>query len=284
MFPVLFHVGTFAVHTYGLVLMIAFLSALSYAYKGSQRHPDPAVPSDNVLDVGIWIIIAGVVGSRLLFVLIGWHDYRSAPDFPANLFKVWQGGLSFHGGLFGGIAAGVAYCLIKRLPVLKVADLFTPGVMLAYAIGRVGCFLNGCCYGAPTTMPWGIRFHESDGPVPYLTPPSHPTQVYSTLLSLVFFAGLVWLQGHRRYLGQVSCWYILLAATERFLMEIWRAGTTSDLVHVGPIGFLTDVQWLCLAMAAVALVSMVVLRRKYPVPPPPAAPPVAPRPLEAAAR
>ena len=278
MFPVLFHVGSFAVHTYGLVLMIAFLAALGYAYKLSERQADPAVPPDSVLDVGIWIIIAGVVGARLLFVLIGWHDYRSAPDFPSNLFKVWQGGLSFHGGLLGGIAAGVTYCFLKRLPVLKVADLFTPGVMLAYAIGRVGCFLNGCCYGAPTTMPWGIRFHE-DG---YLTPPSHPTQVYSALISLVFFGGLVWLQNHRRYLGQVACWYILLAATERFLMEIWRAGTTSDVVTVGPIHVLTDVQWLCLAMAAVALGGMAFLRRKYPVPPP-ASPPPAPRVLEEAA-
>ena len=277
MFPVLFHIGTFAVHSYGVVLMVAFLVALGRAYQVAQRQNDPALKPDDILDVGIWMILLGTLGARLMFVLIGWNDYRHAPGFPGNIFKVWEGGLSFHGGLFGGIAALIGYCLIKRISILKVADLFAPSVMIAYAIGRLGCLLNGCCYGAPTTMPWGIVFHD-DGIV---TPPSHPTQLYASLLSLVFFAGLVYLERHRAYYGQLSCWYILLASTERFLMEIWRAGTTSDLVRVGPIHFLTDVQWLCLGMATVALTGMVILRRKYPVPPVPPAP--SPRPLEVAA-
>ncbi len=115
--------------------------------------------------------------------------------------------------------------------------------MIAYAIGRIGCLLNGCCYGAPTNMPWGMRFFD-DG---HWTPPSHPTQLYASLLSLVFFAGLVWLEKRQTYRGQIACWYLLGTATERFLMEIWRAGTTSDVVRVGPIHFLTDVQWLCFA-------------------------------------
>ncbi len=282
MFPVLFHVGTFAVHTYGVVLMLAFLAALARTYGAAKRLQDPTVPPDNILDAGIWMIIVGTVGARLLFVLVDWDSYRHAPNFPLNTLQVWQGGLSFHGGLFGGIGALIGYCLLKRMSILKVADLFAPSVMIAYVIGRLGCLLNGCCYGAPTTMPWGIRFHD-DG---VLTPPSHPTQLYASLLSLGFFAGLVWLERRRAYYGQISCWYILLAATERFLMEIWRAGTTSDVVRVGPIHSLTDVQWLCLVMAAVALVGMAVLRRRYPAPPlsPPAPPPVTRLPLEAAAR
>ncbi len=284
MFPVLFHVGTFAVHTYGVVLMLAFLAALARTYQAAKRLHDPSIPPDNILDAGIWMIIIGTVGARLLFVLVDWSSYRHAPDFPLNTLQVWHGGLSFHGGLFGGIGALIGYCLLKRMSILKVADLFAPSVMIAYVIGRLGCLLNGCCYGAPTTMPWGIRFLDDDTGV--LTPPSHPTQLYASLLSLVFFGGLIWLERHRAYYGQVSCWYILLAATERFLMEIWRAGTTSDLIKVGPIHFLTDVQWLCLSMAALALVGMVVLRRKYPAPPPapPAAPPVLRPPLEAAVR
>jgi len=281
MFPVLFHVGTFAVHTYGVILMLAFLAALARTYQAAKRLNDPGIPPDNILDAGIWMILVGTVGARLLFVLIDWNSYRHAPNFPLNTLQVWQGGLSFHGGLFGGIGALVGYCLLKRMSILKVADLFAPSVMIAYVIGRLGCLLNGCCYGAPTTMPWGIRFRD-DG---FLTPPSHPTQLYASLLSLVFVVGLVWLERRRAYYGQISCWYILLAATERFLMEIWRAGTTSDVVKVGPIHFLTDVQWLCLVMAAVALAGMAVLRRRYPVPPP--SPPVSPvtrLPLEAAVR
>jgi len=280
MFPVLFHVGTFAVHTYGVLLMLAFLAALARTYRASRRLNDPTIPPDSILDAGIWMIVIGTVGARLLFVLVDWDSYRHAPNFPLNTFQVWQGGLSFHGGLFGGIGALIGYCLIKRMSILKVADLFAPSVMIAYVIGRLGCLLNGCCYGAPTTMPWGIRFHD-DG---VLTQPSHPTQLYASLLSLVFFGGLVWLERRRTFYGQISCWYILLAATERFLMEIWRAGTTSDIVRVGPIHVFTDVQWLCLAMAALALVGMAVLSRKYPAPPAPAAPPALRPPLEVAAR
>lgn len=187
MFPVLFHIGSFAVHTYGVVLMLAFLAALGRTYQVAKRQADPTIPPDNILDAGIWMIVVGTIGARLLFVLVDWDSYRHAPNFPLNTFQVWQGGLSFHGGLFGGIGALIGYCLIKRMSILKVADLFAPSVMLAYVIGRLGCLLNGCCYGAPTTMPWGIRFHD-DG---VLTPPSHPTQLYASLLSLIFFFGLV---------------------------------------------------------------------------------------------
>jgi len=259
MFPVLFHVGTFVVHSYGVVLMLAFLVGLGRAYQVAKRQNDPAIRPDDVLDSGIWIIASSVLGARLLFVVVGWSQYRHAPDFPGNIFKVWEGGLSFHGGLFGGIAAGVVYCLLKRMPILKVADLFAPSVMIGYAIGRLGCLLNGCCYGGPTSMPWGMRFFD-DG---HWTVRSHPTQLYASLLSFVFFAGLVWLEGHRRYLGQIACWYLIGASVERFLMEIWRAGTTSDVLALG----LTDVQWLCLAMASVALTGMALLSRRYPVKP-----------------
>ena len=188
---------------------------------------------------------------------------------PATFLKSGKGACRFTADSSAASARLIGYCLIKRISILKIADLFAPSVMIAYAIGRIGCLLNGCCYGGPTNMPWGIRFFD-DG---HWTPPSHPTQLYASLLSLVFFAGLVWLERRRTYFGQIACWYLVGASVERFLMEIWRAGTTSDVVALG----LTDVQWLCLAMAAVALTGMAVFRRKYPVHP------AAPRmPMEAA--
>ncbi len=271
MFPELYHHGSFVIHTYGLVLMVAFLVALGRAFVVARRQQDPAINPDSILDVGIWMIGLGVVGARLLFVLLEWPTYRADP---ASILKVWEGGLSFHGGLIGGFVALIGYCLLKRISILKVADIFAPSVMIAYAIGRVGCFLNGCCYGAPTSLPWGVRFHDEN----ILTVPSHPTQLYATALSLVFFAVLVWMEKRRAYYGQIACWYILFASVERFVMEIWRAGTTSDVVaHVAGFG-LTDVQLLCLGMATVAVVGMVILRRR------PKHDLTTPRPLEAAVR
>lgn len=278
MHPVLFHFGTFVVHTYGVLLMLAFLVALGRAYQVAKRRNDPDLTPDHVLDVGIWMIVIGTIGARLLFVAVGWDDYRHSPGFPLNIFKVWEGGLSFHGGLFGGIGALIGYCLIKRLSILKVADLFAPSVMIAYVIGRIGCLLNGCCYGAPTNMPWGMRFFD-DG---HWTPPSHPTQLYASLLSIVFFAGLVWLEKRQTYRGEIACWYLLGTASERFLMEIWRAGTTSGYISVGPIHFLTDVQWLCFIIAVIAITGMAVFRRKFPLPSTRSA--MTPLSMEAAAR
>jgi phosphatidylglycerol:prolipoprotein diacylglycerol transferase len=133
-------------------------------------------------------------------------------------------------------------------------DLVSPGGMLAYAIGRIGCFFNGCCYGCPTTMPWGVRFWD-DG---RLTVPSHPTQLYSTAISLVFFALLVRIEKRRSYYGQVFCWYILFSAVERFIMEIWRADVTSSGSAFG----ITQVQWLCIGMFIVALAGFAALRAR----------------------
>lgn len=253
--PILFHIGSYGVHSYGVLLMCAIILSVWRAYTAASRRKtnDPAYPisPDDVLDVTIWIVAGIVIGARLLFVAVDWSDYQG--HF-ADIFRVWNGGLSFHGGLIGVIVALIIFSARRRIPFLTLADLIAPSAMLGYAVGRIGCFLNGCCYGAPTNMPWGVRFHD-DG---ILTPPSHPTQLYSTALSLVFFGILVWMEQRRPFAGQVAFVYILFSAIERFIMEIWRAGTTSS---GGAFG-LTEVQWLCIAMAIVALVALRILKRR----------------------
>lgn len=254
MFPVLFHIGSFAVHTYGVVLMAAFMVSIYIAFRMAQRRiaqdkPWPITP-EQVLDLGIWLVVAGLVGARVMFVALDWEMYSA---HPSDMFRVWQGGLSFHGGFFGGLIALSIFCIRHRIPVLSMADLYAPGCMLGYAIGRVGCFLNGCCYGAPTSMPWGIRFHD-DG---VLTPPSHPTQLYSVALGLLSFALLLHLQKRQSFRGQLSCWFFILAGAERFIMEIWRANVTSTVVALG----MTDVQLLCLSFIALGVVGLAICRR-----------------------
>ncbi len=258
MFPILFHIGSYAVHTYGVVLMLAFVVSIFIAFRTAQRRTAedarwPITP-EHVLDLGIWLVVAGLLGARIMFVALDWEMYAG---HPLDVFRVWQGGLSFHGGFFGGLIALSLFCIRHRIPVLTMADLYAPGSMLGYGVGRVGCFLNGCCYGAPTKMPWGIRFHD-DG---VLTPPSHPTQLYSVGLALLSFALLLRLQRHQAFRGQLSCWFFVLAGTERFIMEIWRANVTSTVVALG----LTDVQWLCLGFIALGVVGLCVCRRLFPI-------------------
>lgn len=257
MFPIAFQIGSYKVHSYGILLMLAFLTGVwrGYAVARSQRSRGGRINPDDVLDLGLWATVMGVIGARLLFVLIGWHSYR---QHPADILKVWEGGLSFHGGLILATLAGIILCLRRRIPVLAMADICGPSVMIAYAVGRVGCFLNGCCYGAPTTMPWGLRFHDDGSTTGALTPPSQPTQLYATGLALIFFGVLVWMERRKAYDGQIMCWYLLLAGVERFVMEIWRAGVTSDVVAFG----LTDTQLWCLGLIVAATVGIQILRRR----------------------
>jgi phosphatidylglycerol:prolipoprotein diacylglycerol transferase len=254
--PILFHIGSYSVHSYGVMLMLAIVCGVWAATSIVRRRKaaDPAFPisTEDVMDVTLWIVAGIVIGARLLFVIVDWSSYKG---HPLDMFKVWEGGLSFHGGLFGVLIALGLFSVRKRIPFLLLGDVIAPAAMIGYAVGRVGCFLNGCCYGAPTTMPWGVRFHD-DGIV---TPPSHPTQLYSTAMSLVFFGVLLWM-GRRKsaFSGQVAFFYILFSAIERFTMEIWRAGTTSTVVALG----LTDVQWLCMTMALVSIGALIWLRRR----------------------
>lgn len=257
--PILFHVGSFAVHTYGVVLMLAAIVSIRRAWRVAQRRQDPALRPDDVVDLGFWMMFAGIVGARVLFVILEWTSYRG---HATDALKLWEGGLSFHGCLAGGLLAMIAFCRRKRIPLLVMGDVYAPSIMIGYAIGRFGCFLNGCCYGGPTGLPWACQFEEGNG---HLTPPSHPTQLYAVLLSLLFFAVLVRLEKRQTFAGQIMFWYILLAAAERFVMEIWRVGTTSS----GLIYGLTDVQWLCAAMAVVAVAGLRRLGAR-PAPPRPA--------------
>jgi len=139
-----------------------------------------------------------------------------------------------------------------------MADLIAPSVMLGYAIGRIGCFFNGCCYGAPTNLPWAVSFNING-----VMTPSHPTQLYSSFLSFVFFGILVRFEGGKGgFPGRVACWYLILAAIERFIMEIWRAGVTSSGIFLG----LTEVQWLCCGMLVVGIAGLIGLRILYRTP------------------
>ena len=253
--PILFHIGSYGVHSYGVMLMLSFVLSLwrAFAYAKRRRAADPAFPMapEDVLDVGLWIMLGIVIGARLLFVALDWPTYSA---HPLDALRVWEGGLSFHGGFFGVLIALGLFAWRRRIPFLVLGDVIAPSAMLGYAIGRVGCLLNGCCYGGPTDMPWGMRFFD-DG---HWTVRSHPTQLYSTLLSLVFFGVLVRMQRRQKFDGQISFWYVLFSAIERFVMEIWRANVTSTVYALG----LTDVQWLCLSMAVVAIIFLALLRRR----------------------
>jgi len=258
--------GALPVHAYGLMLMLAFLVGLLVARK---RAPAYGVDPEGLIDLTLYILVAAIIGSRLLYVILdlakGSADYAQDPWL---IFKTWKGGLSFHGGLLGGVIAGVLFARRHQIPPWRLADVLAPGLGLAYAVARVGCLLNGCCYGRPTDLPWAIVFVD-----PYThehSPPSHPTQIYSMIGGLTIF-GLLLLLGRvqlRRGLfeGLLACSFLILYSIERAIVEIWRAGVSAvwvPLVQIGdrPLG-LTQAQLASLLIALVALGVLIFLGRR----------------------
>lgn len=262
--PILFHIGSFPVRSYGTMLVLGFLLCLwrSMRVCEARQKTEPEgsprrIAPDDAFDVGILGLIFGLLGARLLFVLLDWGSFV---QHPLEAFKVWAGGLSLHGGMLGGILTVIVYAKRKRISLPALLDLGAPAFALAYAFGRIGCFLNGCCYGAVCDLPWAVRFHNENGPG--LTPPSHPVQLYGTLINFVFFYLLTRWEKRPRRDGEIFWGYIAMYGAYRGLVEFWRAGATST--YLIPALRLTDTHVISLLMVVAGITGIAWLRGHRP--------------------
>jgi len=221
--PVLFQVGPLSVHAYGAMLVLAFAVGIWWAMREARLR---GLPAERMVDAGLAALIGGLVGARILYIAL--DSYLGWRDLPF----IWRGGLSFHGGLIGGIITVALYALLARVNPALIFDTGAPSMALGYAIARIGCFLNGCCYGGPTNLPWGVRFR--DPTTAELTPPSHPAQLYATIGGLVVFAILLRLRPRARVHGQLFIAYLGLYGVIRFVVEFFRKGYTSGPALPGP--------------------------------------------------
>jgi phosphatidylglycerol:prolipoprotein diacylglycerol transferase len=181
-----------------------------------------------------------------------------------QMVRLWDGGLSFHGSLIAAPAVVWFYAWRNKMSFGELADLIAPSVFLGYGVARLGCFFNGCCYGAVCQLPWAVQFHAEGRPAGVLTPPSHPAQLYSSLLSLLFF-GLMQrakiLPFFNHFAGQLTLLFFALYAVERAVVEIFRNGATAVPLIAG-IPWFTQAQFISVAMlVAVAVLWIVLLRR-----------------------
>ena len=245
--PVLFHIGSFPVYSYTIFVVLAYLAGLAYAWQEARRQKQDPV---HVLDLGLVIFISGIAGARLLFVLI---DYKRFLSSPLDVFKIWQGGLVYYGGLILAAAAAAVYLKVKRLPLGLWADILAPTAMLALAYGRIGCFLNGCCYGRPAPdLAWAVVYPPSHpslllglGQVPV-----HPTPIYSSLAALVIFLLLLLVQKRKRFQGQTFFMMLLFYSVARFVIEFFRGDPrgTVPVLQISTSQFISLVSW-CAAVA-----------------------------------
>jgi phosphatidylglycerol---prolipoprotein diacylglyceryl transferase len=243
MHPILLKIGSMEVRWYGVMIALAFLAGAILGVREARRKGyDPEL----IYDLLFYVVIAGIVGARLYYVFASNPIYflRHPLDIPA----IWRGGLALHGGLMGGILAGLWFCKKRGLAFWSFADLLTPSIMLGQAVGRGACTLNGCSFGKPTTLPWAITFTDPASQAPHNIP-LHPTQFYEMSADfLVFF--LLWnFRNKTRFDGQLFLTYVIVYSVVRFILEFFRG----DSLMVGGIFPVPQVFSVLLFIAGIAV-------------------------------
>ncbi len=254
MYPELIQIGGFPINTYGVFLALAFLCAILLAVKLAARD---GLPREKIYDLCLWMLLASLVGSKIL-MLFTEPEYRQNPMQLISLDFLRSGGV-FYGGLLGAIVAGVFLMRRYHLPWWRTADACAPGIALGNFFGRQGCFAAGCCWGEPTTLPWGVKFTERGHEITGVPTDAflHPTQLYESFAMLAVFFFLFWLHGRRRFTGQVILAYGLLYSLIRFLIEFVRADPRGDVFGLTSLTGLSTSQIISLPIAVVSLIWLV---------------------------
>ena len=251
MYPRLLTTPFFTVHTFGVLLAAAYLSALGWLMRGARRSK---LNPDLVMSLGTWAIVGALIGAKVLLLL------RSIAEPGTSLSDLWSMSLvtsagDFYGGFIGGVtASAIFFWRHPELPFWRVADLCAPAIALGQAIGRIGCFMAGDDYGRPTTVRWAVTFTDPDaaqvGGAP-LGVPLHPVQLYESAVCLVLFAVLVRMARRKHVDGDLIVAYTMLYAVARFALEFFRGDADRGFVFGG---LLSTSQFIGAIMFIVALV------------------------------
>lgn len=243
MCPIIYKIGPFSIFSYGLMLAVAFIVVSSLACRQAKKHNFKA---DIIFNLLFGVFITGIIGSRIFYVAenIGYYIKNLT-----EIIMLQQGGLSWFGGLISGIVFTILYLKKKRLSVYKTFDLIVPFVALGQAIGRIGCLLNGCCFGR--ISPFGLYFTAHQSAL-------IPVQTYSSLALILIFITLRLLQERPHKEGAILFTYLLLYGIKRFFIEFWRADNA--VVFSG----LTLFQLLSIVLFCLALIKLILILKVKP--------------------
>jgi phosphatidylglycerol:prolipoprotein diacylglycerol transferase len=237
--PILFSIGSFEVRWYGVMIVVAVIAAIGICLLEAKRK---GFSQDMVWDMSLWAVIGGIVGARLLHIIDKWDYYFSHPEQFFNF-----AGLAVWGAVLGGLIAILVYCLIKRVSFWKLGDIVAPGALMAQAIGRVGCLLNGCCYGLTCDLPIAITFQNPNSYAP-LGVPIYPTQLLHLVWNLIGF-GVLWVV--RKKLkpdGALFLLWLVLFGAGDFAIRFFRE--TEPFIFGLPEAQALDIPIVVLALAA----------------------------------
>jgi len=239
MHGIAFHLGPLTVHWYGIMVALGFLAGVSAM---AWRRRFASMETEQIFDIALVAMVAGIVGARIFYVIQFWGEFR---DNWAMIVRIDKGGLVFYGGFICAFAALALYCKRKKLETLKVLDLLAPSLALAHAFGRIGCFLQGCCYGKPSSVFWSVSFPSGTLPTARYPDVSrlgesghtlcslglHPVQLYESSANFLLFAVLLLFQGKMKP-GQLAAVYMVAYGVLRFVWEIFRGDSTDFLFGV----------------------------------------------------
>lgn len=249
------------IHYYAVAIAAGFIVGIWLAVRYAERV---GLDRNLVLDLCWWLIVMGLVGGRIGFIVVEWDQYYwpcvdyehfntlypdKAIDGPdcTRLLRFWNGGLVFYGGVIGAMLAMVWFLRREKQPILPIADAVIPSLALGQFFGRLGCWAAGCCWGAPVNASWGVefprgsmpfRFHVEEGLISRAAEHSHTVhavQLYDALGGLLLFGLLIWIRRRKRYHGQVFIWWMMLYPLMRSTMELFRGDTERGFVLHWPV-------------------------------------------------
>jgi len=245
MFPKLISIGGFFLPTYGVLVAIGFLLALWVATRLGRRA---GLSPERVTNLGIYCALAGLLGAKLLMIAFDWQSFSKNPREIFSLATLQAAGV-FHGGLIAAVVLAVLYTRHFHMPWLPTADVLAPAIALGHAIGRIGCFMAGCCYGVVCDRPWAITFTNPEANAISNTPlfqPLHPTQLYEAAAELFVFGLLWWRWKTPHRPGEIIGLYLVVSSAFRFAIEFFRFHEQAL-----PFGLpLSLTQWISLGLIA----------------------------------
>lgn len=260
MHPELFQLGPVHLRSYGLFMAVAFVVGTFIGLREARRL---GLDEDKVVNVILITLVASVLGARILYVLEHLPEFRR--EWTSAL-ALWQGGLTLYGGIVAGTFAGLVAARHLGLPVWILADALTPALALGTMFGRLGCFLNGCCYGRPTSQPWGVVFpRDSFAHLEFGDQPVHPSQLYNALAGLLLFAVFYALRRRIRVPGVLFWGFIAAFALIRIPIDLTRSYEANTVLLRVASFEITESQFMSIGMALFAVLMILRLRRNVPL-------------------
>lgn len=237
MHPILAQAGSITVYTYGVLVATGVILGLCYARSRAARY---GLPPRTIWNLGIYVIFGALAVSKLWLIVGSWNYYSANPSQIFSL-RMFQSAGTFYGGFFGAVLTILLYSHFQNLPLLLVLDVSAGALPLSHAIGRLGCFAAGCCFGKPTDLPWGITFTDEvvarlSGTPLHIS--LHPTQLYEAAVEFLNFVFLFWLGARQRFAGQIFATYLVLYGIERGFIEFFRGDPGRTMMFHGTLSLM----------------------------------------------